>query len=128
MEEQELMYQSLVFDADSQIIKCKWNWARLSQEGADIPKIISEFLSTEPKEVILVLTMNGNNEIIEEKLDTLGQLTRKIFLKPQQVRKAIKKYLDAFEIENDTDRDEILSYIKQDINFYIKKSLLHSAS
>jgi hypothetical protein len=128
MEEQELMFQSLVFDADSQIIKCKWNWARLSQEGANIPKIISELLSTEPKEVILVLTMNGNNEIIEEKLDTLGQLTRKIFRKPQQVRKAIKKYLEAFEIENDTDRDEILSYIKQDINFYIKKSLLHSAS
>jgi hypothetical protein len=127
MEEHELFNQSLVFDADTQIIKCKWNWASLDQEGANISKTISEFLSTEPKEVKLVLIMNCNNEIVAEKLDTLGELTRKIFRKPQIVRKAIDKYLNAFEIENDRNRNEILSYIKQDINYYIKKSLLHRA-
>ena len=125
MEEQQLLNQTLVFDDDSQIITAKWNWARLNQRGVDISQIISEFLTTEPKEVKLLLMMSSTNEIIEEKLDTFGQLTQSIFQEPQIVRNAINAYMDAFEIKNDTDKERILNYVNQYINYYIKRSLLH---
>ena len=88
-------------------------------------EIFFEFVLAEPKEINLLLSMNCNNEIIEEKLDSLGQLTRTIFQEPKMVKDAINYYLDAIEVENDTEKDEIISYIMQDIYYFIKKSLLH---
>lgn len=125
MEEPELFNQSLVFEEDSQIVSVGWNWGRLNQKGADQVKIISEFLSTKPKKIKLLLFRNSSNEIIEEKLDTFGRLTQVIFQEPKLVRKAINEYLDAFEIKSDEDKGQILTYAKQYINYYIKKSLLH---
>ena len=125
MEEDKLLNQTLVFDKDSQLVIIKWNWSRLNQPGARMDEIFFEFVLAEPKEINLLLSMNCNNEIIEEKLDSLGQLTRTIFQEPKMVKDAINYYLDAIEVENDTEKDEIISYIMQDIYYFIKKSLLH---
>jgi hypothetical protein len=124
MDEQELFNQSLVFNEDTRIVKARWNWTRFNQQGADFSKIIFEFLATDPKEVKLLLYRNSSNKIIEEKLDSFGQLTHMIFQEPQVVRNTFTAYLDAFRIKNNTDRNQILTHAKQYIKYYIKKSLL----
>jgi len=124
MEEHELMNQVLVFDSDTRIHKCKWNWARLGQEGADIKGLLTKFQTEEPQKIKLILMMDSKNIVVEQRIDTLGTLTRKIFRKPKKVQEALADYLKAFEIESDQDREEIIRYVKTDIIYYIRKTLL----
>lgn len=124
MEEHELLDQYLVFNEDSRILTCKWDWSRLEHAKEDPTKIISEILSSDPKEFKLLLFMDKSNRIIIEKLDTFGQLTQDIFHEPKMVRKAIRLYKDYFELKYDSDKSQIFNYAKEYINLYIKKTLL----
>jgi hypothetical protein len=124
MPENEFNNQSLIFDDDIRIINVKWNWARFNKQGTDQVKILTEFLNCEPNEIKLLLTRDGENDIIEEKLDDFGLLTHSIFKKPVIVRDSTKLFLDNFKIENLSDKHKIASYSKQYMSYYIKKSLL----
>jgi hypothetical protein len=125
MDDQELLNQSLVFEKDIRLIKVYWDWSNLNQSRENITGIISEFLQTDAEKMTLLLSRNNENVIIEEKLDTLGQLTKRIFREPKLVHDAIHNYLESFDINSDSENDQIKDYAIQYIRYYIKQSLLY---
>jgi hypothetical protein len=125
MDKEELLKQVLVFEKDVRIIALNWNWSRLNQPEEKIPGIISEFLNTRAKKVKIMLYKNKGNSIDEEKLDTFGQLTQRIFRTELTVSNAIDEYIKAFDIDNDSEKEQIIINATKYINHYIKKSLLH---
>jgi hypothetical protein len=121
----ELLKQTLLFEKEIKIVNTKWNWALLNQPGADLSKIISEFKAIRPERIKLILYFDSNNKIVEDQLDTFGELTLSIFSSPQTANESINRYIDAFEINNEQDLADIISYSKKYIKYYIKKSLLY---
>lgn len=124
LDEHELLNQSLVFNKNIKIIITDWNWAVLNYPGADWQEVISGLLTIRPHKTKLLLFMDNNNRIIEERLDAFGELTMMVFENPRCYHEAVEIYKDAFRIRNRLEKNQIEQYIKNYIVYFIRRSLL----
>lgn len=123
MSENEFAKQTLIFCRDLKVVKTGWNWTKMDKPGADVNKIVLEFLSTSPGRFKIVLFRDNN--INAEMLDVIGSLTKSIFRNPCTVNEALKAYIEAFEPKTEADKVKIIKYTIEYILYLIRISLLH---